>query len=120
MNAHLLVIFALGATLSADATERPDVRIGGYIGERFETSIRGNLLKLDLEGDFFKPFVERKGRNGAFVGLGKNADAAVHYAANTRDQSVIACKEKMIDFLIRNQLPDGYTGFYCEEDRLGD
>ena len=114
-------LVAVEGAFGRDVCEASSVRVlkvGGWLGERFQTSIRGNLLKLDLEGDFFKPFVERKGRGGAFVGLGKNADAAVHYAANTRDPAVIACKEKMIDFIIRNQLPDGYTGFYCAEDRL--
>ena len=113
----LLAVALAAAGWSASAATCK-VKLGGVIGERFETSIRGNLLKLDLEKDFFSPFVARKAKSGTFVGLGKNADAAVHYAANTGDPAVIACKEKMIDFIVRNQLSDGYTGCYAPEDRL--
>lgn len=111
-------LVAGGAHATADASGKTRVAIGGYIGEKFGLSIRGNLLKLDLENDFFRPFVERQGKTGTFIGLGKHADAAVHYAANTRDPAVIAHKEKVIDFIIRNQLPDGYTGCLAETNRL--
>ena len=114
----LVGAFALaGCALCADAAGVPKVTIGGYIGERFETSIRGNLLKLDLEKDFFGPFVRRESAGG-FVGLGKHADAAVHYAWNTKEPAVIAHKEKVIGFIVDNQLPDGYTGFLSETNRL--
>ena len=112
--------FLFLAAVAAAWGGRADVcraKLGGLIGERFETSIRGNFMKLDLEKDFFRPFVERK-QTGGFIGLGKNADAAVHYAANTRDPDVIARKEQLIDFIVRNQLPDGYTGFFAPEARL--
>lgn len=46
-----------------------------------------------LAKDFFSPFVARKAKSGTFVGLGKNADAAVHYAANTGDPAVISTVE---------------------------
>ena len=104
---------------AATASTRPDVRLGGVIGERFETAIRGNVLRLDLEKDFFPPFVAKKSQNGVFVGLGKHADAVVHFAANTHDPALVACKEKIIDFIIAHQLPDGYTGCYAPEFRLG-
>lgn len=77
-----LLAVALAATGWSASAATCKVKLGGVIGERFDTSIRGNLLKLDLEKDFFSPFVARKAKSGTFVGLGKNADAAVHYAAN--------------------------------------
>ena len=88
------------------------------MGDRFETCLKGNFLKLDLEKDFFRPFEERCGKAGEFIGLGKNADAAVHFAANTHDPVVMAVKDRIIEFIIGNQLPDGYTGFFSEESRL--
>ena len=38
----------------------PSVRLAGSLGERFDLTVRGNFMKLDLEKDFFRPFVERK------------------------------------------------------------
>ena len=111
----MLTILALASP--AGAVERPRVALGGYIGERFETCLRGNVLKLDLEKDFFPPFVSREGKDG-FVGLGKHADAAVHYAWNTGDPAAVAHKEKVIGFIVGNQLPDGYTGCFAETNRL--
>ena len=115
----VLAVAAFPLFVAATPKDRVKVRLGtsSLLGERFETSLRGNFMKLDLEGDFFKPFVERR-QKGGFIGLGKNADAAVHYAANTRDPAVVARKEKIIDFIVRNQLPDGYTGCFAPEYRL--
>ncbi len=115
MKVNKLVVAALAAGLVF--VSFGEVRIGGVIGEKFDLSIRGNFMKLDIEKDFFKPFIERQG-GGGFNGLGKNADAAVHYAANTRDPEVIARKDKIIDFIVKNQLPDGYTGYFKPEARL--
>ena len=118
MNAKLMMIlFVCAAFGGAARAGTCAVKIGGAIGERFETSLRGNFMKLDLENDFFRPFVERT-KTGGFIGLGKNADAAVHYAANTRDPDVVARKGKIIDFIVKNQLADGYTGFFAPEARL--
>ena len=118
MNKHLFYAFALGCPLLAGAVDAPKVTLGGYLGERFDTCLRGNVLKLDMEKDFFPPFVKREGKDGGFVGLGKHADAAVHFAWNTKDPAAIAHKEKVIGFIVGNQLPDGYTGCFREKDRL--
>ena len=119
MNTKTILLCALvtGGLSVVGAVERPRVTLGGYLGERFETCLRGNVLKLDLENDFFRPFVERT-RNSGFVGLGKHADAAVHYAWNTKDPDAIAHKKKVIGFIVGNQLPDGYTGCMSETNRL--
>jgi len=114
---NLLIATCL-VSFSAFALERPVVKLGGALGERFDLTVRGNFMKLDLEKDFFKPFVERTSKSG-FIGLGKLADAAVHLAKNSGEADVIARKEKIVDFIVRNQLPDGYTGFFCPEARLG-
>ena len=92
------------------ATPRPSVELGGALGERFDLTIRENILKLDVEKDFFAPFVARREKAGCFIGLGKLADALVHFARNTSDPSVRALKEKVISFIVDRQLADGYTG----------
>ena len=107
------LIFAAALTVSAPES----VRIAGAIGEGFERCLKGNVFKLNLEKDFFPPFVKRE-NTGGFIGLGKHADAAVHYAANTRTPEAIAHKEKVISFIIDNQLADGYTGCMKKEARL--
>ena len=119
MKGTVCMVFALvlHAALFGEADAVKVTGLGGEIGRKFETSLRGNFMKLDLEKDFFRPFVERTSKGG-FIGLGKNADAAVHYAANTRDPEVIARKEKIIGFIVKNQLADGYTGFFAPEARL--
>ena len=70
----LLGVFLVGNVLTAGAIDRPRVTLGGYLGERFETCLRGNVLKLDLEKDFFPPFVRREGKSG-FVGMPGMVDA---------------------------------------------
>ena len=117
MKKTVLCVFAAAAAVAVGAVEKPLVRLGGYIGERFDVCLKGNVLKLDLEKDFFAPFIARD-RSGGFVGLGKHADAAVHYAWNTKDPAAIAHKEKVIGFIIANQLEDGYTGCHAEAYRL--
>ena len=95
-----------------------NVRLGGALGARFDLTVTNNYLKLDLENDFFKPFRERTSKEG-FVGLGKLADAAVHLAWNSASPNAVARKNEIIRFIVENQLPDGYTGFFAPEARLG-
>ena len=113
MNFGILMIFAAISPLTGAA----DVKLGGVIGEGFYRCLNGNVLKLDLEKDFFPPF-EKRDREGGFIGLGKHADAAVCFAANSKDPRAIAHKEKVIGFLIDHQLADGYTGCFKPEARI--
>ena len=115
------------ACRGAEAAPAPDrdwrtappgtVRLAGTLGEKFNLSVYGNFMKLDLTNGFFRPFVERKAEHG-FIGLGKLADAAVRYAKHLNDPQVTARKEAIIDFIVANQLPDGYTGYLKPESRL--
>lgn len=86
------------------------IELGGALGARFDLTIRENILKLDVEKDFLAPFVTRQEKAGRFIGLGKLADALVHFARNSSDPSVRALKEKVIAFIVAHQLADGYTG----------
>ena len=113
------VTLACAAALAASvgAAPEPSVKTAGAIGDRFALTVRGNFMKLDLEKDFFRPFSERTAKGG-FIGLGKLADAAVHLAWNSGEADVVARKEKIVSFIVDNQLPDGYTGYFCPESRL--
>ena len=119
MKRTALLIVAAAASMHGmtAAVPTPPVKIAGAIGERFDLTVRGNFMKLDLEKDFFRPFRERNSKGG-FIGLGKLADAAVHLAWNSGEADVVARKEKILDFIVRNQLPDGYTGYFAPDHRL--
>lgn len=114
MSACVVVVVAA----SLYAAPQPPVRVSGAIGDRFALTVRGNFMKLDLENDFFRPFAERTSKGG-FIGLGKLADAAVHLAWNCGEPDVVARKEKIVSFIVGNQLPDGYTGCFEPGSRLG-
>ena len=109
-------VAAMAASLLGAAPE-PPVKLAGALGDRFALTVRGNFMKLDLEKDYFKPFRERTA-TGGFLGFGKLADAAVHLAWNGGEADVVARKEKIISFIVDNQLPDGYTGYFCPKSRL--
>ena len=98
--ANLAVVGVLFFCLIAQAEERPQMRcrvkLSGAIGHRFDLTLTNNFMKLNLEQDFFKPFVERKLFSG-FIGLGKLAEAAVHFAWHSGNPAVIERKDK-VDF----------------------
>lgn len=61
-----------------------DVQIGGLLGQRMKLTVENNLLRLDVDRDFLRPFREKEEQEG-FVGLGMLIDAAVRFAANSAD-----------------------------------
>ena len=69
-TALLIVVAAASMHGMTAAVPTPPVKIAGTIGERFDLTVRGNFMKLDLEKDFFRPFRERNSKGG-FIGLGK-------------------------------------------------
>ena len=87
------------------------IKLGGVIGHRIETMIKGNLLKLDMEGTYLSYF-RQKQETGGVRSLGKTLDAAVHLAAYSGDSELISWKNRWIDELISTQEPDGYIGIY--------
>lgn len=86
------------------------IKLGGVMGQRIETLIHGNLLKLDMEGIFLSPFRKRNLERG-YTGIGQTLDGAVHFAAYTGDEEMIRWKNHWIDELISTQQPDGYIGW---------
>lgn len=94
-----------------------DVKTGGEIGRRIEITIQNNLLVLDADGDFLKPFQERKSGSG-YIGLGKLIDSMVRLAANTSNKRLSALKNHVVEELLKTQEEDGYIGLMIPERRM--
>jgi len=94
------------------------VRLGGEIGRRVEITLRNNLLQIDVESVFFKPYREKKEKPGSFIGLGKLIDSFVRFAAHTGDPQVLQRKQWVIQQTIGLQEPDGYIGYFPPELRM--
>ena len=93
------------------------VRIDGEIGRRIEITVTNNLLKVDVDKDFLKPFRE-KTRTDASIGLGKLIEASVHFAACTKDGRVLELKRYIVDETLKTQGADGYIGCLAETGRM--
>jgi hypothetical protein len=92
------------------------IKLGGVMGHRIETMIKGNLFKLDMEGTFLSYF-RKKQEIAGVRSLGKTLDAAVHLAAYSKEPELIGWKNHWIDELISTQEPDGYIGIYRAGNR---
>lgn len=93
------------------------IEIGGEIGRRIDNTVHKNLLALDVENVFLAPFRARNLEQG-YIGLGKNIDATVRFAAYTKDDRVIALKKYLVAEVIKTQEPDGYIGILVPANRL--
>jgi hypothetical protein len=97
--------------------ELRQVKLGGEMGRRIEVTINNNLLVLRADKDFLAPFRAKKERSG-YIGLGKLIDAAVRFAAYTKDERVLALKKHLVDETIKTQEADGYIGLMAEPARI--
>ena len=96
-----------------------DVTVQGEIGRRIDLTINKNLLALDVDNDFIKPFQEKKSEGTwEYIALGKLIDATVHFATYTNDERVLALKRHLIDSAIASQDADGYIGLFKPGKRL--
>ena len=120
-SAILLFSSVSGLTASADDTLMPlelsQVKVGGEIGRRIDVTVHNNLLLLDTEKDFLAPFRKKKASAG-YIALGKLIDAAVRFAAYTKDENVLALKKRLVAELIETQEPDGYIGQLAAPHRM--
>ena len=130
MRAELGTILAAVACCAASAADlgmhRNDewrsvpvdrVRLNGPLGRRVALTATNNLMKIDLEGAFFKPFREKKS-GGGFIGLGKLLDGAAYLAKYMNDPAVTARKSEIARVLAETQGEDGYIGYFAPEARL--
>lgn len=122
----ILVCGALLAWADVDGTSAADtltpielgkVKVGGEIGRRIDVTINNNVLVLDTDGDFLKPFSQKKAKSG-YIGLGKLIDATTRFAAYSGDERLIALKEHLIDSILKDQEDDGYLGMFSAESRV--
>jgi DUF1680 family protein len=94
------------------------VRVGGWIGQRMELTWKKNLLALDWDGDFLRPFLEKQGKGGEYVGMGKTLDGLVRFASHTKAPELLALRRHVLDTLIGSQEADGYLGAYQPGKRI--
>ena len=92
------------------------VRLDGPLGRRVALTATNNLMRIDLEGAFFKPFREKKS-GGGFIGLGKLLDGAVYLAKYMNDPAVTARKCEIARVLAETQDADGYIGYFAPDDQ---
>lgn len=93
------------------------VRAGGEIGRRIDVTVANNLLVLDVDNDFLKPFQEKSHGEG-FVGLGMLIDAMTRLACHTGNADLIARKEYVVDAAIAAQETGGYLGMMQPDARI--
>jgi uncharacterized protein len=93
------------------------VKVGGEIGRRIDTTIHQNLMVIDVEKDFLAPFKTRQSQE-FYVGLGKLIDSAVKLAAYSGDEKVLARKKRLVDAALAAQEPNGYLGFFAPPARM--
>jgi uncharacterized protein len=110
--------------ISTDVFQPLDFRqvtVGGEIGRRLDITVNNNLLKLDVDKDFLLPF-QLKNQEGKgfsdYIGIGKLVDAAVRFAAYTKNEKVLAMKKHLVDELIKTQESDGYIGIMEKKCRM--
>ena len=100
------------------AAEAKSLKIDGWMGERIDLTWRNNLLKLDWDGDFLRPFQEKVwGDKGEYVGLGKTFEALVRFSLYTSDPNLQELLNRVRDKLLASQEGDGYLGTYYKERR---
>ncbi len=97
--------------------ELRDVQLAGLLGRRIELTVQNNLLRLDIDRDFLRPFREKKAPDG-FVGLGMLIDATVRFAANSPDPRVLELKKRLVREALQAQQSDGYLGMLVPAGRM--
>lgn len=116
----LCLLTLVHAAAAADALAPVDldqVKAGGEIGRRIDITLHNNLMKIDIDKDFLRPF-EVKNAPGGYIGLGKLIDSAVKLAVDTKEPAAIDLKRRLIDRVIALQEPDGYVGVFPPEKRI--
>ncbi|MDD4869163.1 MAG: glycoside hydrolase family 127 protein [Kiritimatiellae bacterium] len=93
------------------------VKVGGEIGRRIDVTVNNNLLVLDVDKDFLLPF-QKKNNHSGYVGLGKTIEAAVRFAAYTKNDKVFALKKHLVEETIKTQESDGYIGIMAKDARM--
>lgn len=94
------------------------MQVGGWIGQRMNLTWKENLLALNWDEDFLQPFLEKQGKGGEYVGMGKTLDGLVRFAYHTNEPELLALRRHVVDTLIGSQDANGYLGTYQAEKRI--
>lgn len=113
----LLAVSAVAVGEALMPVDASRVRLGGEIGRRIEVTVENNLLVLDLDNDFLKPFRDRKAGSG-YVGLGKTIEAFVRLAHHTGNPELLERKQYLVRETLATQEADGYIGMMRPESRV--
>jgi DUF1680 family protein len=95
------------------------VKVGGEIGRRIDVTINNNVLVLDADKDFIRPF-QRRNRTGGYIGLGKFIDSLVRFATYSKNEKVLNLKKHIVSETIKTQEKDGYIGICKPANRMWD
>ena len=93
------------------------VTVGGVIGERIAATVNNNLLKLNIDEEFIRPFQKKNGA-GLYIGMGKLVEAVARLSILTRDERIRALRNKIVDALLQSQDSDGYLGSLKPANRV--
>lgn len=129
---RVFVLAAVVATANTFAADMPmgsvpytsvdpgQVSLGGEIGRRIVLTMEKNLLAINVDSDFLKPFHEKQTPLFGYIGLGKLLDATVNFAYYSRDPKIVELKNHLLADLLGTQLEDGYIGSFPAGSRLRD
>ena len=94
-----------------------DVEVGGEIGRRIEVTIRNNLLAVDLDNAFLKPFIDRQ-ETSSYIGLGKFFDALTRLCAYSHNHDLLERRQHILEVIAQTQETDGYFGCMVPDRRV--
>jgi len=93
------------------------VQVEGEIGRRIDVTIENNVLAIDVDKDFLRPF-QKQNRQGGFIGLGMHLDSLVRFAAYSQGDRIVDHKKHVVAEIIKTQREDGYLGIMKPEARI--
>jgi uncharacterized protein len=110
-----------GAAVILESLDHSQVKVEGEIGRRIDITMRNNILKLDIEGDFLRHFRKKSAepavRDG-FVGIGMLLDGLVRFSHYSGNAEMIRLKNQVAGELMKTQESDGYLGIFTGEKRM--
>jgi hypothetical protein len=103
--------------LSMEPIDIGQVKVSGEIGRRIEMTVQKNILAIDTDKDFLKPFVDRSVETeGYYVAIGKHLDAMARLTYYSNNEELNALKEHVVNTMISTQESNGYIGVYRPEN----
>ncbi len=93
------------------------VQVEGEIGRRIDATIENNVLAIDVDKDFLRPF-QKQNRQDGFIGLGMHLDSLVRFAAYNRGNRIVEQKRHVVAEILKTQGKDGYLGIMKPEARI--